>query len=123
VPALLVGAGLIGTGLLGPEQETAMADYSVTLAKSATLGAATIDTITLTAPSSSHRFESAVIVTNRHATGVIWATLDGTDPAADGDDVYPVGPGESFSLPRPDYGDAVLKLISPDACPYWVRVV
>lgn len=100
-----------------------MATFSVNSAKSATLVADTVDEVTVGAAAFFRNNGQQLWISNRHATGVLTATIDGTTPTELGDDMIYVGPGEHFSVPRPSRGDVVVKLISSDPVPYWVRLV
>lgn len=94
-----------------------MASYAdVVRAKSATLVANTVDTVTFAT-----NYGSAE-VTNRATTGAgIWFRTDGTAPTVAGDDAYWVGAGQSLTV---DLGSAdSVKLISATADAYTVTGV
>lgn len=94
-----------------------MASYSEALSKHATLSAATVDTVTLTADYRS------VEVKNRASSGSgIFFTVDGSTPTVLGDDTFVVLPGEALVVPSGLSSDAV-KLISATADAYSVTGV
>lgn len=80
-----------------------MAAYTVVRAKTATLVASTVDTVTL-----SHPF-GAVEVTNLDGAAEITFTTNGTTPTVDADDAYTL-PAEISA--RVVAGGPVVKLIS-----------
>lgn len=69
-----------------------MASYSGLTSVTATLTAATVDTVTLTEPF------SKVTVLNESSTGAISVTVDGTTPTAGGNNTYNVGPNGSVVI-------------------------
>lgn len=93
-----------------------MAAYSVLRSKTATLVAATEDTVTLTASLSTIR------VTNFSTTARISVRMDGTAATVDGDNTVPVPPDSTITLLASEYllaSDQVVSLISagtPDYC-------
>ena len=100
-----------------------MASFTVVKSKTATLTAATVDTVTL----SGGGFEVEVI--NWGASNRISFSIDGSTPTVDGDNFLPVGPGQSLKVPvagyDPDPGpeDIVVKLICATGNAYSVVAV
>ncbi len=96
-----------------------MASYSVARAKSTTLSANTVDTITVTGAFAS---PGGIEVINRSQTGTIWVRLDGTAPTVGGDNCHPVLGTRFFENPWAVYStNAVVKLISDAALAYTVE--
>jgi hypothetical protein len=93
-----------------------MANFSVSRSKHSTLGAATVDTVTLT------KEYSFVEVVNRDATAanVIYFTADGSTPTVAGDNTIVVAPGQRVSV-APE--GLVIKVIGAAASPYSVHGV
>lgn len=100
-----------------------MATLTAVKSKTATLAASTVDTVTLSGGG------LEVEVTNWGASNRISFSTDGTTPTVDGDNFYPVGPGQSLKVPAtgydPDPGaeDIVVKLICSTANAYSVVAV
>lgn len=90
-----------------------MAAYSVTKAKHATLGAATVDTVTLAGSGSNIR------VRNRGSSNPLSFTVDGSTPTALGDDTYFAAPGENLVVTTQG---KVVKLISTAGTDYSVEL-
>lgn len=91
-----------------------MASYSVNRAKSATLGVATVDTVTFPA---TYPYLGVAVV-NRDATSPIFFTADGSTPTVAGDDCFCVAPGQTMQIGF--FGGAV-KLIAAAAAAYTVQ--
>jgi hypothetical protein len=91
-----------------------MASYTATSAKHATLGASTVDTVTLGSDCNN------VEVYNRAATVDIYFTVNGATPTVAGDNTYAVGPGTALLVSVPTSGATVVKLISTGANAYSV---
>jgi hypothetical protein len=93
-----------------------MATFSVSRSKHATLGAATVDTVTLT------KAYPFVEVVNRDATAanVIYFTTDGSAPTVAGDNTIVVIPGQRVTV-APE--TLVVKVIGAAASPYSVHGV
>jgi hypothetical protein len=97
-----------------------MATYTVTRAKSASLAANTVDTVTLDA-SVFGAPSVALAVVNRDATNPITFTVDGTTPTVLGDNFYVAAPGQTVVVP---YSAAsTVKLISTATSAYTVQAV
>ena len=90
-----------------------MASYSVARSKHATLAAATVDSVTLTANYSS------VEVMNRGTAGDVYFTVDGSTPVSGADDTFVVVPGGSLAVASSSSSD-VVKLISSGTPAYTV---
>lgn len=93
-----------------------MASYTVNRAKSATLGVATVDTVTF--PAFGTYAYNAVDVVNRDATSPIFFTTDGTAPTVAGDDCFCVAPGQTIRL---GLSGGAVKLIAAAAAAYTVQ--
>lgn len=90
-----------------------MASYTAVRAKSATLSASTVDTITLA------NGIKRVLVINRSTSGWIWAKEGSVAPTVAGDECLPVGP--TWAIPVETNGSTtVVKLISSGALDYTV---
>lgn len=87
-----------------------MAAVSVGRAKTATLVAATADTITFTAPTS-----TPCEIVNLDASAVIWARLDGTATVA-GDDCIPIPGNSSWSPPSTPTTISLISAGTPQYC-------
>lgn len=99
-----------------------MASYTANRVKSQTLGASTVDTVTL---NSAYAY---VEIYNRSGFSAgISFTVDGTTPTALGDNCFVVGAGQSLTVKVPVAstlpGTTVVKLISVTADPYTVTGV
>lgn len=100
-----------------------MASYAVQVAKHATLGAATVDTVSLAG------YGRYIQVINRGAADPIYFTAAHADriatPAAAADDTFVVTSGTSVIIPYPiDCTDACsVKLISAGAMAYSVQII
>jgi hypothetical protein len=101
-----------------------MATPTAVKTKTTTLTAATVDTVTLTGGG------LEVEVTNWGASNRISFTTDGSTPTVDGDNTYPVGPGQSLRVPGGTYDPAaagaealVVKLICSTANAYSVVAI
>lgn len=90
-----------------------MANYNVSLAKHATLVAATADSVTFTVP------RSSVEVKNRGTSGDIYFTVNGDTPVSAADNTYFVGPGEGLVVALAS-ASQVVKLISAGTPAYSV---
>ncbi len=95
-----------------------MANYSVNRAKSATLVASTVDTITF--PAFGTYSANTVKVINRDTTNPIFFVADGSTPTVAGDDCYCVPPGGSAVI---TLSGGAVKVISGFASPYTVQAV
>ncbi len=91
-----------------------MATYSVQRRKHGTLGANTVDTVTLTARTSN------VEVYNRGTTDTIYFTVDGTTPTVAGNETIALPPGVCYQWLAPV---GVVKLISSGTPAYSVQGV
>lgn len=91
-----------------------MATHSVNRSKHATLGAATVDTVTF--PDSDHGIE----VYNRSAAGYIYFTTDNSAPTSGGDNTFVVGPNQALPIPDTLVTSVNVKLISSTADAYSV---
>lgn len=93
-----------------------MANYSAWQSVHKTLVADTPDTVTLT-----NAAWIAVEVMNRHATAWLWFTVDGSTPAVEGDDTYPVPPMSSVVVGDVSVATAtVVNVVSDGAAAYSV---
>lgn len=80
-------------------------NFTVRLAKSATLSTTTVDTVTL------GQVCSEVEIVNKDATNDLFITLNGLTPTASGDDCYRVLPATSKRLKTPSINPLVVSLI------------
>jgi hypothetical protein len=94
-----------------------MAAYTVNRAKHATLGVATVDTVTF--PVFGTLPFNQLYLTNRDPTTPIFFTTDGTTPTVNGDDCYCAMPGATLALAF--VGGGAVKLIAAAASAYTVQ--
>jgi hypothetical protein len=91
-----------------------MASYSVNRAKSATLGVATVDTVTFPA---TYPYETVTVI-NKDATSPIYFTLDGTTPTVAGDECFCVPVNQNCVA---SFQGGAVKLIAAAAAAYTVQ--
>ena len=91
-----------------------MASFSVNRAKSATLGVATVDTITFPA---TYAYETVTVI-NKDATSPIYFTVDGTTPTVAGDDCFCAPVNQSCIA---SFQGGTVKLIAAAAAAYTVQ--
>lgn len=91
-----------------------MANYTANVAKSATLGVATVDTVTFPA---TYPYNTVTIV-NRDGTSPIFFTVNGATPTVAGDDCYVVDVHQSCVA---SFQGGAVKLIAAAAAAYTVQ--
>ena len=91
-----------------------MAAYSVQKRTHQTLGASTVDTVTLTGRNSS------VEILNRDSSSTIYFTVDGTTPTVAGNETIVLPPGAAYQWLAPV---GMVKLISSGTPAYSVQGV
>jgi len=92
-----------------------VASFSVNRAKHATLGVATVDTVTFPATLP----YNTVQVINRDATSPIFFSTDGSVPTVAGDDFFCVAPGKEITVGLG--GGGAVKLIAAASSAYTVQ--
>lgn len=88
------------------------------VAKSGTLTANTVATVTVSVDSSGSG--NTFTVTNRSLTGTIWVRVDGTNPTVAGDNCFPVLGSRTFKA-KSGLREVAVKLISDAALAYSVE--
>jgi hypothetical protein len=91
-----------------------MASFTVNRAKHATLGVATVDTVTFPI---TYPYETVTVI-NRDPTSPIFFTLDGTTPTVAGDDTW-VAPVNQSTIAS--FQGGAVKLIAAAAAAYTVQ--
>jgi len=92
-----------------------VASFSVNRAKHATLGVATVDTVTFPA---GYAYNTVQVV-NRDATSAIFFTTDGSAPTVNGDECFCVAPNKEVVVGLG--GGGAVKLIAAAASAYTVQ--